>query len=667
MKRYTSVVAVLLLAVSAVGQAQQEEPQKDYSDVSLEKLLQLETVTAAMKRQTAAEAPAVISVLTAEDLRKLGVNTLYEALNHMPGVLVTESYFGYTMVNIRGILSTHYNDKVLLLINGHPMREVVNGSFHMEIVPIQAVERIELVRGPGSALYGTNAFAGVINIITRKGASLQADNGSRKVSAEIVGGGGSYSTFEGSVAVGAGSETRDYIAVAGLRNDQGYPFRVTADERGASGVIDYENDVANFWGSARFNEVTVSGAYFDQDKAKFGITPVLEYSGPTRYKGGLLDLTWDHPLRQKLNMSARLRYDTLSRESDARHFPYDGFLGHANADTEMYSSGDLFGAELQWDWTASSKASLLAGAVYEYRKTDPYPFRFLDDNSLSPMTAFVDSHSANDISLFGQGLIQLRTGTQLVLGLRFDNNSVAGSFVAPRLGLVHSLAHDTFVKVLYAEAYRTPEFFEQYVTTYNVLYGNPDLKPEKIRSFDVALDTTYRKKTNFQFDAFVLSTDDLITRIRTTTPELHGPNADIYINSTGERIWGIETGVRTSAGPSVTLSATYSFRKGTNKATSEDLVYLGEHTINAELSWKVTNQLLVYPNLQYVSSRGNVDSYALLNLVAEVRVSPRLKFVLSGQNLTDKQYSYPEYVRRRIDVIPGGPGRSFMVRGYWGL
>jgi outer membrane receptor for ferrienterochelin and colicins len=634
-----------------------QESAGDSSELALENFLDMKIVTATQTEQKAAEAPAIVAVLTAEQIRKLGVTTLYEALSYLPGIIVSESYFGYTTVTMRGILQTHYNNKVLLLINGHPMREVVNGSFHLEIIPIEAVARIEVIRGPGSALYGTNAFSGIINILTFRSQDAAVTK------AEI--GAGSFETFEASVSHGVTEDSKAFFVSASSRNDRGYPFNVEIDENGQSGTIDYENDISNFWLDLAVGPVDVSMAYFNQKKMKFGITPVLDYTGPNYFKGGFLDLRIDRPITDELSIHGNLRYDALKREFYFGHFPYDGFQGHENADSVMSSGGQLYGAELSLNYNPSTTLSLLAGAVLEDSTSKPYVFKFEDDQSLHPYSAYTTAKSSNETSLFFQGLYFITERSHVVLGGRYNTNSDSGSSLVPRAGLVVHLGGETYFKALFAEAYRSPDFFEKNVATYNVLYGSQDLKPEKVRSYDLAIDTRLYNSTSISLNLFALETNDLVTRVPTTHPDTTGPNASEYVNAGGEDIMGVETNVMSALGKKVTLVFDHSYMAGTSVETDDSLKFIPRNTANVYCDVKIMPAFSVIPQVQFIDRRGETESYTLVHLSMELKLNNSITFSLSGRNLLDADYSYPEYVRNKIDEIPGGAGRSFFVRAYW--
>ena len=102
-----------------------------------------------------------------------------------------------------------------------------------------------------------------------------------------------------------------------------------------------------------------------------------------------------------------------------------------------------------------------------------------------------------------------------------------------------------------------------------------------------------------------------------------------------------------------------------DKDTGEESIYIANHTVSFGLSWRVLRQLHIKPNLQYAGSRGEVDDYTLVNLVVSIPFSKALSLELIGRNLTDEEYLYPEYVRRNIAGIPGGPERSAFARLHW--
>jgi len=180
MKPLRSLGQVWLLGLSLAGLAfaqvaSQTLPSVEKSDLGsldLESLLNTEVITASKFSENLADAPGIISVISQDELRRFGGITLQEVLERVPGLALTTSYFtDRSMVAARGDQTKYNGSHVLFLINGRPIREVMEGgliSDLLEAFPINALEKIEIIKGPGSVLYGSNAFSAVINLITRK-------------------------------------------------------------------------------------------------------------------------------------------------------------------------------------------------------------------------------------------------------------------------------------------------------------------------------------------------------------------------------------------------------------------------------------------------------------------------------------------------------------------
>ena len=170
-----SAIGALLCAVLATplqaGQAPRTKPIPSLGDLSLEELMEMEVTTASKSPERQLDAPAIVEVLTKDELNRFGGTTLKDLLIRIPGLTAVSGYFtDRSMIGFPGdALQAPTSRHVLLLINGRPVREVQEGGIKtamLEAFPVDAIERIEVVKGPGSVLYGSEAFAGVINVIT---------------------------------------------------------------------------------------------------------------------------------------------------------------------------------------------------------------------------------------------------------------------------------------------------------------------------------------------------------------------------------------------------------------------------------------------------------------------------------------------------------------------
>ncbi len=647
------VILVSVLAVQAQGVEDLEELMfAEEEDI---------VVTAAMKAQKIAEAPAIISVLTARDLEDLGVTNLYEALSYVPGVTVIETYYGYSSVTFRGNLQTHYNNKSLLLIDGHPMYETIVGSYYLEQIPINMVRRIEVLRGPGSVLYGTNAFAGIVNVITK--------GWEDETFLSASGGGGTFSSILADASFGGSFGTGNYIVGGNFFDSKGYDFLVKADETGAfdpprEAIYDddedaYEDDFYNIMAKARIGDVSFSALAFGNDKDKMGLNPVIDQTGERRVEGLAADIKWAKELGEKASVGLFGWFDRFKKEEHIDKI--------AGTSIRQEYDGSKLGMEARLRYGFQEKLEFLGGVSYERCEAGPYLFVDIEPDTTHWLRAWEDEYDTYDIGAYSELSWSLSPKVGVSAGLRINNNKDYGTNVVPRAGLVVEAAKQLYAKALFGQAFRNPNFFEKHVNTWKVLYGDPELDPEKVSTVDLGLDWKVGK-TSLRLNYFWMETDDLIGRIISThIADQDTMDFPTYANGTGQTINGIESEIRGSVGPKFSYFGNISYKKGKDSETDEDLLFLAETSGNAGLTWRLSDMLQASFNLQLVGSRDGktsagdeftIDSYMLSNL--SLRASPldNVTVWLKVRNLMDEEYTYPEYVRANIEEIPGGPARA---------
>ena len=283
---------------------------EDPLDLIMMDLSNSEVSLASKKVQKASDAPAIISVFTEEKIKALGIKSLIDILAYVPNVSVMETYWREPIVTVRGIRESLYNDKILLLINGIPAYEGVNGASYFEQIPVNAIKAIEIMRGTGSVLYGTNAFTGIINVVMKsdgeqKGLSVDVSGGSfgrRSVSA----------TYSGKTE---GEKPAAYLISGSCSNDDGYQKVFDYDERTqtfANGAdtytYDYMNNVASLYGSFKYKGLEVFGNYWAQQQNKFGMVPILGYGGLAKHEGFNIAAKYNYNITAALSYLACVRY-----------------------------------------------------------------------------------------------------------------------------------------------------------------------------------------------------------------------------------------------------------------------------------------------------------------------------------------------------------------------
>lgn len=211
------IVFLLLQSIQSKSQENQSLKIQELYDLSIEELLNIEVTTASRYKQSIIDAPGVISVLTAEEIQQFGAMNLFEILNRMPNVI---SSIGYSLdvVSIRGGDFNAWSGRIAYLIDGIPIRNVGgNGTYYnlLYSFPISRIKQIEVIRGPGSVLYGTNAFDGVINIITKDGSNEEVS-----INTNV----GQYNTSLVDVSVGNEKGDLKYHVSGFFSQTDGAPF-----------------------------------------------------------------------------------------------------------------------------------------------------------------------------------------------------------------------------------------------------------------------------------------------------------------------------------------------------------------------------------------------------------------------------------------------------------
>lgn len=469
-KRSRAIVwaAAGFCAVTACASAQ------DLTELALEDLLNVEVSTASKYRQDAREAPAQVQVITADEIARYGWRTLGEALNSLPGYYLSDDR-AYQYLGARGFLMPgDYSTRFLLLLNGQRLNDNVfeQAQFGTTFpVDLALVERIEVISGPGSAIYGSNALLGVINVITRDGRTRPGTQAAATVTTD------GWRELRASAARVLGDDGPTFVASISHADKGARDLAVPSIGDTASGLDSGKHTRAylslqqsglqlSFWGMQRdaVPPVALFGAAFNDRRnthsdSDYGLAayldrrlaPDLEFSGRVAYQ--------EH------------RYSGNFIYPDASAARTDIGGGWLTAEGRFVHSGIrshklIFGADLQQDARAS---------MVNYDLTNGGTTINLHDREWRA-------------GLFAQDEWTLDPAWKLSLGLRYDRYAIDLSHLSPRVGLVHAADEATTVKLLAGEAYRVPNLFERKYDDGQVYLGNAALKPEVIRTYEAIVE-----------------------------------------------------------------------------------------------------------------------------------------------------------------------------------
>ncbi|HUH00944.1 MAG TPA: TonB-dependent receptor [Kofleriaceae bacterium] len=507
-----------------------------------------------------AEAPGIVTVIKAADIRAMGARNLYQALRYAPELDVTRDSFGFYHVAVRG---RKVDAEVLVLLNGHRLNDFYDGRILYEL-PISLVERIEILRGPGSSLYGTNAFAGVISIYTRKRLGYYA-------AAEVSAGAGDRDRLVPNafwIAAHAGHELRKLRVYSSLEagSETGPKLLVPEDsltrnrmdpDTGLSQSRSCDNQPAELCPDSAYSSLprtmvraaavadSRGGVWRTDDSLTAGVHALYADKGPflgeydtltpdSRLRSWrlLAGATYERPLRRDRSMilSTTTAVDLAAVDRDIQVAP-DGFKELVEGQSELFPDGQLKAIDytevvvrqdLRFRWSAARANTLVVGAELEHTRMPHFGFETNYDSAgrnrgelgdYFGLALAQDGKTRTVLSLYAEDLYSAPHGVRLVAGGRFDLYSDFGATLSPRAGAVWRLA-DVSLKAFYGWAFRAPTFQELYDQTGRIdlgqFVGNSALDASKVQTFEAAL-------------LYTLSLDHLLLEITLT-----GAHSEIY-------------------------------------------------------------------------------------------------------------------------------------------
>lgn len=612
-------------------------------------------VTASSVEQNLKDAPASISVITREDLQRKPVQNLKEVLKDVPGVQLTNESDNRQGVSIRGLGSSY----TLILVDGKRVnsRNAVfrHNDFDLSWIPAESIERIEVVRGPMSSLYGSDALGGVVNIITRKvgtqwHGTLSADTTVQEHRDRGDSGNGNF--FASGPLVDDLLGVKVYGALGKRNKDQA---------SSASGST----------GQPRIEGYTSRNA-----NVEFSLTPDKDQ-----------DITFGYGMDRQDRDSDTLDKNRIERENYS--------LGHAGrwgvANTELRFYGEKI--ENKNAKTITSKNNSLDGKVViplgDYTQFLTFGGEYRNDK-LEDAVNMKNGGSvqANQYALFLEDEWHIFENLTLTGGVRMDDHENYGVNWSPRAYLVYNATDTVTLKGGWASAFKAPSLLQlspDWLSgscrgSCNVV-GNKDLKAETSESMEFGLyyagqrgwlEDVTASATVFQNDI-----DDMITVIRTANrslapsyPNFAGFDASgnpifRYYNVNKARIRGLETelGLPVADKLNLRLNYTYNDARDLSNGGNKPLSELPFHTTNATLDWKPLEDWSFYLSANYKGvSRTVTDGnatpggYTTWNTGGSYQVNKAVKIRAGVLNLTDKDlnrddYSYNEDGRRYFAAV----------------
>jgi outer membrane receptor for ferrienterochelin and colicin len=651
------LVGSVLISASLAAAQQPTPPPKQAIDTltnDLEQLMKIEIVVAGSKRaQESRDVASSVSVVTAADIREHGYRTLADVLRTLPGFYVSNDR-NYSYIGVRGFSRPgDWNSRILLLLNGLRTNDNVYDLAYIGeefSVDVDLIERVEVIRGPSSAIYGSNAFFAVINVVTRKGNSLAGT--------EITTSAASFGTYAGRASYGRTfANGLDLLASGTYSDGKGrnlfYPeYNSPLTNNGAANDVDHEG-FRKFLVTASKGDFSFQANNISREKG----LPTGSYSTifddkRTRTTDGLslASLSYDRALLNGASFSTRLH---------AGRYAYDGEYAYTDlAPNKDIGVGEWWGLDVDAARKIGARQFLTFGAEYRdnfkllLKNFDPQPYVLYSD---------VQNKSTR-WGVFAQDEIRLADPLMLYAGLRVDRYEGFGYAASPRAALIYTPSSTTTFKLLAGRAFRAPNEYElQYVDFES--QANPLLEPEHIETLELIAQRFIGGGVQISASAFRNRLTDLIgQRVNAADSLLSFENLD-EIHSRG-----VELGLNVNRGHGLTGQLSYSFQRTEDRATGIQLTNSPGQMVQMELRSPILGSgATAAVDAQYMSGRrtliGNdARSHVLTNFsLFAPRTFGRFDLSASLYNVFDVRYGDPVangFIQNTIQQ----DGRSFRVR-----
>ncbi|MBI4351966.1 MAG: TonB-dependent receptor [Elusimicrobia bacterium] len=621
---------------------------------------------AADKPETVFDSVSNVTVIDRTMIERYNFASVADALETLPGMMVLRTYLLHNLPTIRGALQEHYADKVLVMINNVPMWNAVTGEGDLDRVGIDAVERIEVLLGPASVLYGSNALTGAINIVLREPAgenkSLGLLSGGLGSAAGGYGGNADVSRAGGLYAWKG--KKASYTLAADSYNRAQPMFRFRDEARAANAVKEYLNARSfNFTGSRGNDTVLVNVSRGEQNF--LGNTITLA-------SGELFSQVREAALASYLHDFAPgwgdLKY-TVTYDWQRRNIPRD-----ANDNVRSDIEGARFVNTLSGRRKLGKGFYLEGGGTHEYRHARSYLNYYSNtdvpvwDNSLRDrVSAESSAHSQ----------LGYESGDwKLLAGSRYTHNTGAGDNLSSRVSAVRLFDEGHSLKAMFSQSFRSPTPFERFFKPAPVtVVGNPGLKPEKAETFELSClasggrffghftayhtryrDSIFRNLGNFTRDGTVYTNINFYANAPAYSSS--GVELEGRYESRRTRAFAAATFLRGSRGDEHTIPAPGVF--GLTGGSSWNFKYVPAYTVSAGFSRDIGNFYVSSRVTGYGrnrSLRGDIGSQFWADAGAGYKKGA-VRHALAVRNLTGRAVMFPEYVRQRVvETVPLYTGR----------
>ncbi len=612
----------------------------DIKAMSLDSLLNISVSTASKYEQKTSEAPSSVTIITAEDIKRFGYQTLEEILSSVRGFYINNDR-NYSYLGVRGFgRPTDYNNRIQVLLNGCTLNDNIYYSSLLGTelgLSLEAIERIEIVRGPGSVMYGAGAMLTVINLITKE------------------------AEFEEGVKT---------LLKAGNFGKKQVDFTVSKEFKNQLGVF-----FAGNWGDIKGEDIYFKE--FDSPETNHGMAEDVDGD---KFHSALLKLTWKDFILQSL-FSRREKsvptgaWETVFNHPDSRVMDQRGLLeigykkqirynktisirsfinSYINKQTYPFdinyddnANGLWYGGEIQYLWDIFSNYRFMAGV--EYQKFHRAKYSYKNDEEMVFSGDFPQHVSA----IYSQSQYQPWSNLSFTLGLRREEFTESGAVLTPRAAIIYNPFVKSTWKLLYGEAYRMPDVYEKHYIEKDYQKINPSLNKEKINTWELIYEQRITKNLYGIFALYDYTIKDLIEWTFDSNDSLYW-----YRNLGETKAQGVEMemNLRYDSGYLWYINASWQKARVVNSDLhiSNSPQLLLKTGISCPVSSFINSSLEMYwESKRYSVYNTTTEPYLLINYYLTLNtLFNHLRFSLSARNLLNTGYALPGGLEHTQHFIP---------------
>lgn len=601
--------------------------------------------------QALRRAPAVASVITAADIAAMGATDLDQILESVAGIHVNRTPNSYSPLYVMRGIAGFQGPQVLMLQNGVPVTTAyignkgnIWGGF-----PVEHIARIEIIRGPGSALYGSDAFSGVINIITK--------NPNEAAGTEIGARAGSFDSYDGWVQHGGKLGALDVAAYLRVGTTDGFHRTIEADAQSrndklfgthaslAPGQLNtqYKSIDANL--DVIYGQWRARAGYkrrYDMGTGA-GISSALDPVGRQQGDRVTGSLSWAEPqFTRDLGLGASLSSQYYSQEMPTLYrllpaglvFPTGAFPEGMIAAPETWERTYRFSAYA--DYSGVQGHHVRAGIGHDdidlYRTREYRNFNYAANGTPIPLPSVVETTYTTPFLrpqrrkinyVYLQDEWNFAADWNLTAGVRHDQYSDFGGTTNPRMALVWDASFDLTAKLLYGRAFRAPAFAESYGITNPVALGNPNLKPERNATTELSFAWQARTDATVNLTFYGYHMKDIIR----TVPNVLAGTGATYMNTGNQNGHGVELESNWTVTRELQLSGNYTWQRSTDETNHVDAGSAPHHHLYGRADWAFASGYQSSAQVNWVAGRKRafgdvrpaVKDYTTLDLTVGTR------------------------------------------------